>query len=117
MGEKSRLPFRPENRPCAPVAAVPGLFVVLALHVDKRRAPDYRAGRHGESPAVSRASLIDAYVSALPFAPVAIVAIPGGGCRVAVGDRARRSNRAAILFQTKPYRIGARRRWPDGQSD
>lgn len=55
-----------------------------ALHVDKRRKRDYRAGRHGDSP-VSRETLIEAYVSALPFVPVAVVAIPGGGCRVAVG--------------------------------
>jgi hypothetical protein len=34
---------------------------------------------------VSRASLIDVYIAALPFTPVAVVAIPAGGCRVAVG--------------------------------
>jgi hypothetical protein len=31
---------------------------------------------------MSRESLIEAYVSALPFAAVAVVAIAGGGCRV-----------------------------------
>lgn len=31
---------------------------------------------------MSRASLIEAYISALPFAAVAIIAVPGGGCRV-----------------------------------
>jgi hypothetical protein len=46
--------------------------------VTKRGAP------HGESP-VSRASLVEAYIAALPFAPAAVVAIPGDGCRIAVG--------------------------------
>ena len=41
-------------------------------------------GDIGESP-VSRASLIDVYISSLPFTAVAIVAIPGGGCRIEVG--------------------------------
>jgi hypothetical protein len=49
----------------------------------KRRALNLSAGQ-GES-FVSRASLIDAYVSALPFAAVIVVAVPRGGCRVAVG--------------------------------
>jgi hypothetical protein len=38
-----------------------------------------------ESLPVSRASLVEAYIDALPFAPVAIVAVPGGGCRIEVG--------------------------------
>jgi len=37
---------------------------------------------------VSRASLIETYISALPFAPVAIVAA-GGGCRIEVGGTSK----------------------------
>jgi hypothetical protein len=34
---------------------------------------------------MSRESLVEAYVSAMPFAAVAIVAVPGSGCRVETG--------------------------------
>ena len=45
---------------------------------------------------MSRETLISAYVAALPFSPVAVLAIPGGGCRVetaAAGVPARTSKR------------------------
>jgi hypothetical protein len=60
-----------------------GLFVVLALRRDKRRALNYFSAGQGEW-FVARADLIQAYISALPFAPIAIVAIPGG-CRIEIG--------------------------------
>jgi hypothetical protein len=50
----------------------------LRRHCDCGR----RCGRCMESPPVSRESLISAYVAALPFQPVAIVAVPGDRCRV-----------------------------------
>jgi hypothetical protein len=34
---------------------------------------------------MSRESLVQAYIAALPLSPIAVVALPGGGCRVAVG--------------------------------
>jgi hypothetical protein len=38
--------------------------------------------------AMSRESLVEAYIAALPFAAVAIVAVPGGRCRITEGDPA-----------------------------
>ncbi|WP_426442028.1 hypothetical protein [Bradyrhizobium genosp. P] len=34
---------------------------------------------------MSRESLVEAYITALPFAAIAIIAVPGGGCRVETG--------------------------------
>src|SRR5216684_6011009 len=34
---------------------------------------------------MSRDSLIEAYIMALPFTAVAVVSIPGGGCRIETG--------------------------------
>jgi hypothetical protein len=57
-----------------------------------------------ESPPLSRASLIDAYVSALPFAPVAVVVIPGG-CRVAVGGEPAAGETIKHQFYFRPLHI------------
>jgi hypothetical protein len=50
---------------------------------------------------VSRASLIEAYVSALPFAAVAVVQT-AGGCRVAVGGEIAPGETIAARFYFKP---------------
>jgi hypothetical protein len=52
---------------------------------------------------MSRADLIEAYLAALPFAPIAVVAIPGGsGCRVAVGGESAPGEKIAHLYYFKP---------------
>jgi hypothetical protein len=53
---------------------------------------------------MSRASLIDAYVSALPFAPVAIVQT-AGGCRVAVGGEIAPGETTIAKYYFKPIHI------------
>jgi hypothetical protein len=54
---------------------------------------------------VSRAALIDAYVSALPFTPVAVVAIPGGGCRVETAAQCAPGETIAKQYYFKPSHI------------
>jgi len=60
---------------------------------------------------VSRESLVEAYIAALPFIAVAVVAIPGGGCRIetAAPGAPGEANRAdggcnvATCVYRKPY--------------
>jgi hypothetical protein len=54
---------------------------------------------------MSRESLVREYISALPFAPVAVVAIPNGGCRVAVGGEIAPGETTIEKYYFKPLHI------------
>jgi hypothetical protein len=54
---------------------------------------------------VSRESLVQTYVDALPFAPIAIVAIPGDGSRVAVGGDLAAGETTVARYFFKPLHI------------
>jgi hypothetical protein len=54
---------------------------------------------------VSHESLVQAYIAALPFAAVAIVAVPGGGCRVAVGGEPAPGETTIARYFFKPLHI------------
>jgi hypothetical protein len=54
---------------------------------------------------VSRSSLVDVYISSLPFSAVAIVAVPGGGCRVAVGGEIAPGETTIARYFFKPLHI------------
>jgi hypothetical protein len=54
---------------------------------------------------VSCASLIETYIGALPFTAVAVVAVPGGGCRVAVGGEPVEGEKIKHRFYFKPLHI------------
>ena len=54
---------------------------------------------------MSRESLIEAYVAALPFAAVAIVAVPGGGCRVETAAPGAPGEAIAQQYYFKPSHI------------
>jgi hypothetical protein len=79
----------------------------VARHLRRRRNGDKRRGAacHVESPPMSRADLIRTYISALPFAPVAIVAVPGGGCRIATAAPGAPGEKIAKLYYFKPSHI------------
>jgi hypothetical protein len=54
---------------------------------------------------LSRASLIEAYITALPFTAVAVVQTAGGGCRVAVGGEPAPGEKIKHQFFFKPLHI------------
>lgn len=54
---------------------------------------------------MSRADLIQAYITALPFAPVAVVATTGGRCRVAVGGEPAPGEKLKRQFYFKASHI------------
>jgi hypothetical protein len=71
----------------------------------RRNGDKRRSANHVESSATSRESLVQTYIDALPLARVAIVAIPGRGCRVAVGGEIGPGEKIAHQFFFKPLHI------------
>jgi hypothetical protein len=54
---------------------------------------------------MSRADLVEAYLSALPLSPVAVIAIPGGGCRVALGGEVAPGETITQQFYFRPTHV------------
>jgi hypothetical protein len=60
---------------------------------------------------MSRELLIEAYITALPFAAIAIVQTAGGGCRVETGAPSE-----AIASAASAPRVGSIGRWRRGSA-
>jgi hypothetical protein len=54
---------------------------------------------------MSRESLVQAYIDALPFSAVAIVAVPGGGCRIETCAPGAPGETIAQLYYFKPSHV------------